>query len=68
MNKQSLLVDFLEWMNEITQQHPMMLETDNDDIAMMYLGSDRPLFNLSPVTTRAFDDLCRIEFNTKTDK
>ena len=68
MNKQALLVDFLEWMNEVTQQHPMVLETDNDDIAMMYLGTDRPLFNLSPVSTRAFNDLCEIKFEQKTDK
>lgn len=37
MNKQELIIDFLEWMNEVVQNSPMRLETDNDDIAIMYL-------------------------------
>jgi len=33
------LIDFLEWMNETAEHNPMMLETDNEDIAQMYLSS-----------------------------
>ena len=32
-----LLIKFLEWMNEINSKEPMKLETDNEDIAMMFL-------------------------------
>lgn len=31
------LVEFLEWMNKINSETPMQLETDDDDIAMMFL-------------------------------
>ncbi len=37
----ALLTDFLDWMNEINSTNPMQLETDHDDIAMMYLDSGR---------------------------
>lgn len=33
-----MLIKFLEWMNEINRTDPMRLETDNDDIAMMFLA------------------------------
>lgn len=36
-----ILTDFLDWMDEINNTNPMQLETDNDDIAMMYLDSGR---------------------------
>jgi hypothetical protein len=48
MTKQEL-IDFLEWMNKTAQENPMMLETDNDDIAQMYLAylkSLKPKSNL----------------------
>ena len=32
------LIDFLNWMNKVAQDSPMMLETDNDDIVDMYLN------------------------------
>ena len=38
MDKQEI-IDFLEWMNQISQEDPMRLETDHEDIAMMYLES-----------------------------
>ena len=31
------LIRFQEWMNEVSQHHPMRLETDNDDVAAMFL-------------------------------
>jgi len=33
------LIDFLEWMNETAEHNPMILETDNEDIAEMCLSS-----------------------------
>lgn len=31
------LILFLDWINKVTQQQPMRLETDNEDIAKMYI-------------------------------
>lgn len=44
MNKEQLtklLTDFLDWVDLVGRNHPMQLETDNDDIAMMYLDEER---------------------------
>lgn len=38
----SLLIRFQEWMNQVTQSNPMQLETDNDDVAMMFLEHEKP--------------------------
>lgn len=38
--KLSLLIRFQEWMNRVVQSNPMQLETDNDDVAMMFLDGD----------------------------
>ena len=32
-----LIIKFLEWTNKINAKSPMQLETDNDDIATMFL-------------------------------
>jgi hypothetical protein len=37
----TLLMGFMEWMDEINETLPMQLETDNDDIVMMYLDEVR---------------------------
>ena len=34
------LIRFLEWMNKTTQETPMRLETNHEDIAMMFLSQD----------------------------
>jgi len=36
-----ILIKFLEWMNKTTMENPMQLETDNEDIAMMFLAENR---------------------------
>jgi len=38
MTKQNI-IDFLEWMNRNADENPMILETDNADIAEAYLSS-----------------------------
>jgi hypothetical protein len=38
INKKELLIDFLNWLNDVWGHDPMMVETDNDDIAEMYLN------------------------------
>jgi len=35
------IVHFLEWMNKVTMETPMRLETDNEDIAAMYLSESK---------------------------
>jgi hypothetical protein len=32
-----LIMDFQKWCNDVTNENPMMLETDPDDVADMYL-------------------------------
>jgi len=32
-----ILIKFLEWMNEVSRKQPMRLETDFDDIIMMFM-------------------------------
>ena len=39
LGNEKLCVGLLEWMNRITKENPMILETDNDDIVAMYLQS-----------------------------
>lgn len=39
------LIKFLEWMNDVTLETPMRLETDNEDIALMFLDA-HPEFKL----------------------
>lgn len=36
--KYEICIDFLEWMNRTAAEHPMALETDNEDIVEMYLN------------------------------
>jgi gamma-glutamylcyclotransferase (GGCT)/AIG2-like uncharacterized protein YtfP len=38
-----MLVDFLEWMNKVANEEPMQFETDNEDIAQMYLMHKRDI-------------------------
>jgi len=33
-----IILDFLEWMDKIVKDHPMTLETDNEDVAEMFLS------------------------------
>lgn len=42
--KEALII-FLEWMNQTTIDNPMMLETDNDDIVMMFLSENPKYVN-----------------------
>jgi len=36
--KKELCIDFLEWMNRVSAEHSMALETTPDDIVEMYLN------------------------------
>lgn len=35
--KLQLLIEFLDWMNQTASKNPMILETDHEDIAKMFL-------------------------------
>ena len=39
-NEPILLLKFLKWMNMVTEQSPMLLETDNDDIIKLFISSN----------------------------
>jgi len=46
-----LLIDFLDWMNKMANQEPMIFETDHEDIAQIYIMSKRdkyPIFKDEP--------------------
>lgn len=67
MNKQKLIVDFLEWMTEAAKNNPRVIHIDNEGLADIYLSSDRSFLKQKPVSSRTFEDLCEIIFNPKTD-
>ena len=33
----TILLDFLKWIQKVSKDEPMRLETDNDDIVMMFI-------------------------------
>ena len=37
MSEKEMLIGFLDWMDSMMQSSPMIFETDNEDVAMMYL-------------------------------
>ena len=41
-DKKDLIVSFLHWVNNVSATDPMRLETDNDDIAEMFLEQTNP--------------------------
>jgi hypothetical protein len=34
----NILIDFQVWKNEVANNHPMALETDDDDLVLMYMN------------------------------
>jgi acid phosphatase class B len=34
----NILIDFQEWKNKVAENDPMALETDNEDIVLMYMN------------------------------
>jgi hypothetical protein len=57
MTKQNI-IDFLQWMNDTTEQNPMILETDNEDIAEAYLSSGVKIDNELPTTKPEIANWC----------
>jgi len=43
MEQKQILLDFLEWMDKTAAENPMQLETDNEDIVLMYLEGCKPI-------------------------
>jgi len=56
------IIDFLEWMNRNADENPMILETDNADIAQAYLGSigDGSLIPQPTTSDTAFCEALRL--------
>lgn len=53
-----IIIDLLQWMNDEASKNPMMFETDNDDIAEMYLAYKH---HQSKVNNGALDDVIVIK-------